>query len=69
MKMRLGKINVKVTSVNDPKKFMKSPMKGMAAVTNVFPVNRIALRRNRLFKFSREYVPSSTFRNFESRAS
>lgn len=65
----LGKIKVNVTSVNDPKRLMKSPIKGMAAVTIVFPINRSARRKNRLFKFSLEYIPSLTFRNLVSRAS
>lgn len=65
----LGKMKVSETSVNDPKTFMKYPIKGKAAATTVFTVNRNDRRTNRLFIFSLEYVPSSTFRNFVSKAS
>ena len=65
----LGNIKVKETSVNEPKRPIKYPIKGMAAATKVFPVNRSARRINRLFRFSLEYIPSSSFRNLVSRNS
>lgn len=51
----LGKINVNATSVNDPNRLMKSPIKGMAAVTKLFTVKRDARRKSRRIKFPFEY--------------
>lgn len=48
MKIMLGKTKVRGMSVNDPNKFTKSPMKGNAAATNVFPVKKRTRRMNLL---------------------
>lgn len=41
---------VRGTSESDPNKFIKSPMKGIAAVTNVFAMKKSASRQNLRFK-------------------
>ena len=69
MKIMLGKTKVNVVSINDPKREMKYPIKGIAAVTTVFPVKTSARRKNRRFKLSLECMPPSSFRNLVSRAS
>ncbi|GAB4852590.1 hypothetical protein Ancab_016804 [Ancistrocladus abbreviatus] len=65
----LGKMKVKGTSANDPTRLMKSPMKGMAAATNVLAVKNNDRRKNLRFKFPLEYMPSSQFKNLVSSTS
>jgi len=65
----LGNMKVRGTSENEPRKFTKSPIKGNAAATKVFPVKKDARRRNNRFKFSPECMALSISRNFVSNAS
>ncbi|WVZ12527.1 hypothetical protein V8G54_017057 [Vigna mungo] len=69
MKSMLGNMNVRGMRENEPRKFTKSPIKGNAAATKVFPVKKNARRRNKRFKFSPECMAMSISRNFVSNAS
>jgi len=69
MKTMLGNMNVRGMRENEPRKFTKSPIKGNAAATKVFPVKKNARRRNKRFKFSPECMALSISRNFVSNAS
>lgn len=69
MKIMLGNTKVRGTSVKDPNKFTKSPMKGKAAVTNVFTAKRRARTYNLRFKFPFEFMLLSSLRNLVSRNS
>lgn len=69
MKIMLGNTKVRGMSVNDPNKFTKSPMKGSAAVPNIFPVKKRARRMNLILQLSFEYMLSLSLRNLVSRAS
>lgn len=50
MKAMLGNKKVRGTNEGDPNKFIKPPMKGIAAVTNVFAMKKSASRQNLRFK-------------------
>lgn len=65
----LGNTKVRGMSVNDPTKFTKSPIKGKAAATSVFPVKNMARRQNLRLMFIPENILSSSLRNFVSRVS
>lgn len=69
MKIMLGNTKVRGTSENDPNKFTKSPMKGIAEVTNVLAMKKKARRKNLSFKFSFMFMHLSSLRNLVSMAS
>ncbi|KAL6281008.1 hypothetical protein ACE6H2_017889 [Prunus campanulata] len=69
MKIMLGNTKVRGSSENDPNKFTKSPMKGIAEVTNVFSMKKKTRRKNLDFKFSFEFMDLSSLRNLVSGAS
>jgi len=69
MKSMLGNMKVKGMSENEPSKFTKSPIKGNAAATKLFPAKKNARRRSKRFKFSPECMAMSISRNFVSIAS
>lgn len=69
MKTMLGNMKVRGTSVNEPSKFTKSPIKGNAAATSVFPEKKNARMRNKRLKFSPECIALPSSRNLVSNAS